>query len=598
MSPDSELVEKLTTLNQISETLNHAVDVKSVLSQALAKLVQLVGLETAWIALTSPHHPSTSMDTSFVLAAHHNLPPALDPESTDVWQGSCACQDLFREGRLNKAANQVSCSRLKRVPGDSRGLGVHASVPLSSGGEALGILNVAAADWSSFSPEVLGLLTNVGSQLGIALERARLYDLLQERHTQQEATLLHFSNQLLARLDLDDLIKYLVGAVQQILRADASALLLPDEASGSLFFRASSGWLEDPVAARRQLLIDEPHGPAWVMRTREPLLREDLRIPDLAAWMPAWLQSEGFQAYALVPLQVQDRAIGVLMLGQRQPRQAVKSDLDSLNLLANQAAIAIEKARLHDEEVRMRALDKEMEIGHRIQLSLLPDAPPSIPGWEFATYYRAANEVGGDFFDHFAVPGDPEQLGLLIGDVTGKGIPAALLMARYSSQLRVSALQLRSPAVALMQANSLILGKGENELLVTALYALLDTSNGHLVYANAGHPRPLWRTSATGEVRELNSLGFLLGALQGAEIEQCELDMEPGDVLVLYTDGVTEAMNADHMLLGTHRLRAAIAASNAASAQQVLEAILSTVESFSQGMPQSDDLAMIVVRRC
>jgi GAF domain-containing protein len=128
---------------------------------------------------------------------------------------------------LERACNQVQCSRLLHASGENRGLAVHASVPLLAGDRSLGILNVAAPAWSSFSPEALTLLTNVGQQIGVALERARLYDLLQEQRVQEQAALLELSNQLLGRLDLDELIDFLVDRVREMLQADACAVLLP-----------------------------------------------------------------------------------------------------------------------------------------------------------------------------------------------------------------------------------------------------------------------------------------------------------------------------------------------------------------------------------
>jgi serine phosphatase RsbU (regulator of sigma subunit) len=598
MSPESELVEKLTILNHIAGTLNRAVDVHSVLNDALAELVRLMDLETGWISLRKPAGADGSMSNEWALAAHHNLPPALAPDSGDAWVGLCACQELCMAKRLNEAYNEVHCSRLGRAHGDRRGLAVHATTPLRSGDRSLGILNVAAPDWNAFSPQALSLLTNVGSQMGAALERARLYDLVQERRLHQQAALLEFSDRLLRQRDLDELMSYLVAEVIQMLSADSCALLLPGEEPGFLEFRASSGWRIDPGAERRRVPADERTGPGHVMHTRLPMMAEDIMEHDPAPWVPEWLEREGFRGHAVVPLLAEDRSIGVLVVNQRQPRILRDEELSTLQLMANQAAIAIEKARLHSEEVKMQALERELEIGRQIQLSLLPDAPPVVPGWEFAAFYQAAREVGGDFYDFFSLPTQPERQGLVIADVTGKGVPAALFMARAGTMIRSTALTGLSPAAVLGQANDLMLEDRKAELFVTAFYGLLETDSGRLVYANAGHSRPLLLPAGKGACQELPTGGILLGAFQGIELEEGQVDVAPGDLLVFYTDGVSEAMDTQRRFFGEERLRAVIAANAGASAQEVLEAVVDAVSAFSNGAAQSDDLTLCVIRRC
>ena len=169
MSTTSNLIEKLTTLNHISDTLNQAVDVRSVLNDALAHLVELMGLETGWIILKDPPAQQPGGSEAFALAAHHNLPPSLSPDNEGAWEGTCTCRELAASGDLTNAYNEIYCSRLNRLGGDRRGLAVHASAPVRSGDRVLGMLNVAAADWDEFSPQALSLLTNVGIQMGTAL---------------------------------------------------------------------------------------------------------------------------------------------------------------------------------------------------------------------------------------------------------------------------------------------------------------------------------------------------------------------------------------------------------------------------------------------
>jgi serine phosphatase RsbU (regulator of sigma subunit) len=596
MSPEEQLIDKLTKLNQIAGTLNRAADVRSVLDDVLADLVQLMGLEAGWIFLRDAESRDGE-GNGYKLAAHCNLPPALDTGSPDQWRPGCACQRLLDESGASEAYNAVGCSRLADAQGDRGGLAVHASAVLRSGDRVLGILNAAAPDWSSFSPQSLALLTNVGSQIGVALERARLFDLLREQRVQEQAALLSFTNQLLGRLDLGDIIHYLVEQVRQILGVDASALLLPSEEAGLLDFQAASGWRTDPVAERRQMHSDREIGPARAMRTQQPQLVEDVEQSELAPYLPEWLRAEGFHGLAAVPLLVEGRSTGLLAVLMRQPRLLDESALRLLQLLANQAAIAIESARLHQSEVRGQALEREMELGREIQLSLLPRRPPVPPGWEFAVYYQAARQVGGDFYDFLEFPDAPGRLGLVVADVMGKGVPAALFMALGRTVIRTVAQVEQDPAGVLTRANPIILEDSHSDLFLTAFYAVLDTRSGRLTYANAGHNRPLWQRAASGEIRELEAEGIALGVLSGIELEERAIDVAPGDVLIFYTDGVTEAMDAGHSQFGRERLRAAIEACAGASAQQTVDSIVHALEEFAGPIQQSDDITVVVARR-
>jgi sigma-B regulation protein RsbU (phosphoserine phosphatase) len=596
MSTTTDLIEKLTTLNHISETLNQAVDVRSVLNDALARLVELMGLETGWIILSDSQVQESGASNGFTLAAHHNLPPALSLDNADAWEGSCTCREMVQKGDLTEAYNEVYCNRLSRVRGDRRGLVVHASAPLRSGDRVLGVLNVAAQDWDSFSPQALSLLTNVGSQMGMALERAQFFDLLRQQRWHEQEALLGLSRQLLSHLDLTELIEHLVQEVRQLLSADAAALLLPSARSGFLEYRATSGWRHDPGRERRQVPADERSGPGEVMHTRQTLVVADIREHN-GTWMPDWLQAEGFVGYAMVPLLLNGDALGVLMLNQREPRSPQGGEVRFLQLMANQAAMAIDKARLHEEEVKAQAMEKDLALGQQIQLGLLPEGNPSVPGWEFAAFYQAAREVGGDFYDFVEPPGRPQRVGMVIADVAGKGVPAALFMARGSTIIRAAAQARRGPMAALQLANRLMLQGRKADLFLTAFYAALEPESGRLAYTNAGHNPPLWIQSATGQVQELHAQGIVLGIFEEVELEEREIDVAPGDYLVFYTDGVTEAMDPNHVPFDQKRLETAIAASAGGSAQEVLDGIVAAVRAFTGDIPQSDDLTLFVVRR-
>ena len=598
MSGHKNLVKNLTTLNQIIETLNQAVDVRQLLDFALTRVIELMDLETGWIFLNDSSSQNRWAGKGYVLAAHHNLPQALKPNRARAWKGGCECQTQCAKGQLNAAYNEVRCSRLRQAPGDRAGLVVHASAPLRSGNTILGILNVAAPEWDSFSPEALVLLANVGSQIGIALERTRLYDMLQERRIDEQAALLELSNQLLSRPDLDDLMAYLVDAVRTLLQADACALLLPVEGGEKLAFYAASGWMNDPVESRRHVPADRRSGSGLVMHTQTPLVIEDLLTEYPTPWTTDWLRAEGFRGHAVVPLIAEDQAIGTLLINMRRPRRLDEDELRFLRLMANQAAIAIDNARLQHERIARQRLEDELTVGQQIQHSMLPESCPLVTGWEFCSIYRPARLVGGDFYDFFELANDSNRrLGMVIADVAGKGVPAALFMALSRTMIRTVAFSGYGPAEALERANRLLLKDSHSRMFLSAFYATLDIDTGRLTYASAGHNWPLWLQVETGECEQLQARGILLGVMEDISLEERTIQVASGDILVFYTDGVTEAMNANHELFGEQRLRAVLTANRQATATDVLQAVVEAVQAFTGPTPQSDDFTLYVVKR-
>jgi sigma-B regulation protein RsbU (phosphoserine phosphatase) len=597
MSTPNSLTKNLITLNQIIESLNQAIDVRQALDFALTRLVELMKLETGWIFLTDSSAQNRWAGKGYVLAAHHNLPPAMGVRRARAWKGECECQGLCHKGQLTEGYNEVQCSRLRNAPGDRHGLVVHASAPLRSGDNILGILNVAGPDWDSFSEEALVLLANVGSQMGIALERARLFDMLQEQRIHEQSLLLDLSNQLLSRSNLDDLMSFLAEEVPRLLNVDACAILLPGEDPHYLDFLAASGWYNDPVAAGHRVPADERSGSGWVMQAQEFLLVEDFKASDPTPWTAQWFSEEDFRGQVIIPLVADGQSIGTFLITNREPLLLDEDRLGFLHLIANQAAIAIEEARLHREDIKRQRLEDELSVGQQIQLSLLPETCPEVEGWEFAATYQPARLVGGDFYDFFELAGDPNQLGLVIADVAGKGVPAALFMALSRSLIRTKSMSGRHPAGVLTRANRLIYKDSRSNLFLTACYASLDLRTGWLAYSNAGHNWPLWLHAKTGEIEELNAHGTIMGAFEHIELEEREIDMVPGDLIVFYTDGITEAFNANNEMFSESRLQTAVAAQVQASAHEVLVAILEAVNTFAGDTPQSDDMTLFVIKR-
>lgn len=259
--------------------------------------------------------------------------------------------------------------------------------------------------------------------------------------------------------------------------------------------------------------------------------------------------------------------------------------------------MSIRTRRLMEEEVQRQRMEEELAIGRRIQLSLLPRDCPTIPGYEFAAGYRAAREVGGDLYDFIIQPGQTERIHIVIADVTGKGVPAALYMAVSRTLLHTSALDGSDPSHALQRANHFIREDATSPLFLSAFYAVLDTDTHCLTYANAGHNPPIWLQQSAGEMELLQARGIVLGAFDGFIPEEKMCFLQPGDYVVFFTDGITEARNVHGEFFDDERLEALVSGRQWAGAQELLEAIFAAVNEFAAGAPQADDYTVIVLRR-
>lgn len=259
--------------------------------------------------------------------------------------------------------------------------------------------------------------------------------------------------------------------------------------------------------------------------------------------------------------------------------------------------MSVRMRRLMEEEVRRQRMEEELAIGRQIQLSLLPKKCPEIPGWEVTAVYRAAREVGGDLYDFILSPEDPHTLNLVIADVTGKGVPAALFMVFSRTIIRAESARGLGPAATLMKTNQFILREIHSPLFLSAFYASINTQTGRMIFANGGHDWPLLLPASTNDIRILKTPGFVLGAFPEIRLEESEIVVAPGDTLIFYTDGVTEARNAEDQFFGEERLEEVLKAHREEGAEGLLQSVVTAVAQFTGSTPQSDDFTIVVVKR-
>jgi serine phosphatase RsbU (regulator of sigma subunit)/anti-sigma regulatory factor (Ser/Thr protein kinase) len=299
----------------------------------------------------------------------------------------------------------------------------------------------------------------------------------------------------------------------------------------------------------------------------------------------------------VVPLVSQGELIGLLNLGPRRSEQEYSADdRKLLNDLAGHAAPAVRVAQLvreQEAEVRQRErIEQELRVAQLIQQQFLPEELPDLPGWQFGAYYGPAREVGGDFYDFIKLP--EGQVGIVVGDVTDKGVPAALVMATTHSILRAEAPRLVAPSEVLTRVNNLLVDEMPAHMFVTCLYAVLDPETGRLRYANAGHNVPY--VSTEGGVTELRATGMPLGLLPEMEYEEKEATLAPGDTVLLHSDGLAEAHNGRREMFGFPRVAALTG--EATDGAVLIDRLLKELQEFvGPDLEQEDDITLVTLGR-
>ncbi|MGB8644876.1 MAG: GAF domain-containing SpoIIE family protein phosphatase [Anaerolineae bacterium] len=301
--------------------------------------------------------------------------------------------------------------------------------------------------------------------------------------------------------------------------------------------------------------------------------------------------THGLLFHASVPLISQGRTLGLINVATSEWQLLTAADLEFLTAVGAQVTVALERAHLFDQAQAQRDhLERELQVAHRVQASLLPRELPEVEGFRFAADWRSAREVAGDFYDIF--PLHEGRWGIVVGDVADKGAPAALYMAMTRALIRSAATRYHSPAHTLIQINERIATESSYDTFVTLFYAILDPATRTLTYANAGHNPPLLRR-ASGRIDQLVRTGHVVGAFSTLRLLDATVTLEAGDALAIYTDGVTDALDPDGQDYGMERLQQALR-TGPAPAPDLLNHLSADLAAFTKTAPQPDDITYFV----
>ncbi len=394
-------------------------------------------------------------------------------------------------------------------------------------------------------------------------------------------------------LQLDQVLENIMTTSRSILNADACSLMLVDEKSGELVFEVAQG----PVANKLKggMRIKRGQGIAGsVYDTGEPLLIENAY--EDSRFNKEFDRMTGYRTQTIlcVPLKIKERVIGVSQVINKLDGSSFNGeDKETLSLLCANAAIAVENARLHDEIVRSRLVEQDLAFARSIQLSFLPQEMPKLRGFRFSAHYQPARQIGGDFYDF--IPLDDDHIGVLIGDVSGKGVSAALFMARFTTDFRVLAVREKDPEKLISRINNSVCAQSCQGMFITLLFLVLNKSSGEAVYVNAGHLPPIiWNSSEREYVTVRGIGGPPIGIVPDLHYASGKLSLSPGACILLSTDGLVEAKNDQGCQFGWEGIENCLTA-GASDVESAKSRISFSVSQFAGECPQSDDITLVLV---
>ena len=413
--------------------------------------------------------------------------------------------------------------------------------------------------------------------------------------TEKLRLLLEITRKISRSLNLEEVLSQVMDTLDSLIPYDAAGIYIirrdPHAGEGgasSLIFHAEAvrGYDIEEMMELRLKLGEGLIG--WVAQTGQATVVQDVRLDA------RYVNARGETLSEVVaPIISNDEVIGVFDLESDALNAYTEEDKQLLMLLASQVAIIVEKAMLHEQLVEKKRLEAQLEVARQVQLALLPERDPEVDGFDISAYNFSTEEVSGDYYD-FVKPYE-DHLGLVIADVSGKGVPASLLMAFLRASLRAAIHIGYAPNVAAAKVNNLLWESIEPHQFVTAFYGMLDATNRTLAFVNAGH-NPLLIINGDDSHRFIERGGLPLGLFKDTRYYEYYLPIDSGQVLVLYTDGATEATSIEGEEFGRERLVNAVRASRTRPARDMIDYIYNEIYEWSGGHGAGDDVTFVIIK--
>ncbi|HUR37533.1 MAG TPA: GAF domain-containing protein [Terriglobales bacterium] len=459
------------------------------------------------------------------------------------------------------------------------------AVPLIAKNKIIGVIDIQSVELNFFTEEHRRLLRLVASRIAISMENARLYTRV-ARQAQTLRILNEISRDLTSILNLDELLKRVGELISRVIDFQMFSVLLLDESGTKLTHRFSMRFKENV-----QLKHDIPLGRGLVGAAalqKEPVLVTDVLKDERYIRLNPETRSE-----LCVPLIYKEQVIGVLDLEHTRRGYFNDDNMRTIVTLAAQIAIAIENARLYERIAREeQRLERDLAMAREVQQHLLPPSCPVLKSADVAVKFQPAHAIGGDIYDFLNYSGD--RVGIAVGDVSGKGAPAALFAALVGGILRSTAGVEPTPAKMLTLINENLNGRKIDAHFVSMIFAIWDDTKRTMLIANSGQPRPMYCQNGRPQIVE--AAGIPLGLLEDTDYDEVTIHAQPGDVFAFFSDGIIDAVDREGEQFGRPRVDEVVAKNHHLSAEGIVTAIFKAVRKFSNGVSSYDDETVVVMK--
>lgn len=571
----SENPEVLATLAEIGEEVNASLDLDEVLTKSAALIKKHIDYELFGVLLMSAD--GSYLTHRFAIG----YPPGL-AENLRIPIGQGITGTAARTGHPVRVSDVSQDPRYINAIDSVRS---ELAVPLIFRGKVVGVLDIQSRHLDYFTRDQQNILLVLANRLAVAIENARLF---QQVRAQAEALLVlnEVSREISSILDVEEVLRRAAELVKRVIDYQILSLMLYDEEQQIFRHRID---VKHGQRVQGKLSVAASEGIVGAAAT----LREPVIVPDVTADPRYLMVNPETRSELAIPMIHKGKVIGVLDLESPQLNYFTEDHVQTLSILAANLAVAIENARLYEQVAQGEArLERDLQAAKRIQGALLRAVPTEDYGLEIAARYLSAREVCGDLYEFLRY--GPQQLGIALGDVSGKGTAAALYGAVAIGIMRSLAPQKLQPAEMLRQMNQLVGERRIEGRFMTACFATWQKGRQKLRVANAGQSQPLLYKNERCEKIDLT--GFPLGIFEEVQYDEWSVTLDPGNILVFHSDGIAETSNSEGQLFGTTRLRKLIEQYHERTATEIADLVLRDVDWFASSAPLSDDRTLVVLK--
>ena len=567
--------EVLATLTEIGEEVNASLDLEEVLARAAALIKRHIDYEFFGVLMVDCD--GNCLRHRFAVGYPPGLAENLRiPIGQGITGTAAATGHSVRVGDVTQDPRYINAIDTVRS---------ELAVPLMFRGNCIGVLDIQSRQPDYFTKDQQNILTLLASRLAIAIENARLF---QKERAQGETlmVLTEVSREISSILDVEELLRRAAELVKRVIDYQIVSIMLYDEEQKVFRHRLD---VKHGQRVQGKLRVAASEGIVGAAAT----LREPVLVPDVTVDERYLLVNPETRSELAIPMLHKGKVIGVLDLESPQLNYFTEEHVQTLSILAANLAVSLENARLYERVAKDEArLERDLQAAKRIQGALLRPVPTSDYGLDVAARYLSAREVCGDLYEFLRY--GPQQLGIALGDVSGKGTAAALYGAVAIGIMRSLAPQKLQPAEMLRQMNQVIGERRVEGRFMTACFATWQKGRQKLRVANAGQSQPLLYKG--GKCDRIELAGFPLGIFEEVQYDEWGVTLDVGDILVFHSDGIAETADSEGQFFGTTRLRRLIEQHHEITSAELADLILREVDWFAQSAPLSDDRTLVILK--